>query len=104
MSRYVIKNDGKREVKVGWDPPLATYFLQVYDLTADDDDETNRIIVWEGLAPNAITTVEALEAMVKEWAFLPWSVRGSLKNDKLNSPPPSPLQQEMLDRLAGKMG
>lgn len=34
MSRHVIRDDDSYEIAVGWDPPLRTYFAQVYDKEA----------------------------------------------------------------------
>lgn len=46
MSRHIVEQNEKRYV-FGWDQPLQSFYLQVHDLTKDEDDE-DRIPVWLG--------------------------------------------------------
>lgn len=46
MSQHIIEKDEKKYV-FGWDQPLLSFYLQVHDLTKDEDDE-DRIPVWLG--------------------------------------------------------
>ena len=46
MSRRQLKAREGFEVFVGWDPPLRTFFAQVYDLSIEDEDE--QLLVWLG--------------------------------------------------------
>ncbi len=37
--RYRTKHDGKNiEVMAGWDPPLAHFFMTIFDLDAEDEE------------------------------------------------------------------
>ncbi len=45
MSRHVI-TDGPFEIAVGWDPPLQTFFGQVYDHRITDPDR--QLVLWVG--------------------------------------------------------
>lgn len=45
MSRHDYKTDTAR-VSIGWDAPLATFFLQVW--TGDIDDEDASPTIWLG--------------------------------------------------------
>lgn len=46
MSQYILKpKDSRHEILIGWDPPLNTLFLHVWDKTKDEDDEA-RDILW----------------------------------------------------------
>lgn len=40
-----MRLDEARELVVGWDPPLRTFFAQVYDTSVDEDENP---IVWLG--------------------------------------------------------
>lgn len=69
MSRHTLRDDDKFEVVVGWDRPLSTYFLQVYDKRrASGDDEG--LIVWKGLPPESIRSLPKFRDLVVEWADL----------------------------------
>ena len=61
MSRHTIISNEERQVVVGWDPPLWTFFAQEYDLTIpEDDDERDPVIWWVGYVPYQIPTLEEL--------------------------------------------
>ena len=45
MSRHDYRNDAAR-VSIGWDAPLATFFLQVW--TSDIDSEDAAPAIWLG--------------------------------------------------------
>jgi len=44
MSQHIVESKDKKFV-FGWDQPLMSFFLQVYDLTQDEDE---KIVVWLG--------------------------------------------------------
>jgi hypothetical protein len=64
MSRHVLRDDAYFEVIVGWDPPLETLFLQVYDKSVDEDYGP---LVWKGLNER-IEDLSRLRTLVQEWA------------------------------------
>lgn len=99
MSRYVIKHDEHHEVVVGWDNPLQTFFAQVYDLKATEDDlgEGDEVmLVWVGTQPRQITDIDKLREFVYNFAVIESDVRQKLESDQLNAIPPTPLQQHFI--------
>jgi hypothetical protein len=57
MSRHVFESDG-REVVVGWDMPLMTYYLQIHLPNVDEDENP---VVWYGTNPSELYTLTDLE-------------------------------------------
>ena len=60
MSRYVIEDTGRREVAVGWDPPLGTFFAQIFAATQPGDEE--ECIWWIGDGRHSVPALQDLEA------------------------------------------
>ena len=60
MSRHQLPTSNPRfEVFVGWDPPLQTYFLQVYDIEGTPDTQP---FIWRG-ADEILSFRELLTAL-----------------------------------------
>ena len=78
MSRHTIRDDAQFEVVVGWDPPLDTLFLQVYDKSLDEDMGPR---LWRGIPPDTIRNLEQFRALVTEWAPLKPPVVDQLLKD-----------------------
>ena len=98
MSRYAIAaQDPRYEVIVGWDPPMQTYFGQVFLMTIEEDDEA--CVLWVGLEVQALTTVAALQEVLQAYATLPAAVVAQLEHDQAHTAPPSALQVRMLQWL-----
>ena len=94
MSRYIVPQENPtQEVVIGWDNPLTSFFAQVFDLTADDDE--NDCVYWIGADYNALPTVEALQATLGNIATIPEALCDALRADQRNAEPPTPLQQSM---------
>ena len=92
MSRYSIPTqDPDLTVIVGWDNPLLTFFAQVFNASIADDDEA--CVLWIGTAPQAISTVAALQAQLTGWAAIPPDIVDRLTRDQQAATPPTPLQQ-----------
>ena len=84
MSRYEIPSIAERwEVIVGWDPPLNTFFAQVYDRSIEDED--TQLIVWEGLDPrHPIHDIERVRRIVYPYTpqpHIPYDVEVMLTRD-----------------------
>lgn len=48
MSQHIVE-EGTKKFVFGWDQQLMSFYLQVHDMTRDEDDEKNpRIIFWAG--------------------------------------------------------
>jgi len=100
MSRYHFPaQDPRFTVVVGWDNPLATFFAQVFDPSIEDDDEAD--VLWIGTAPQAISTVAALQAQLAGWATLPAALVAQLTREQQAATPPTPLQRWALQLLTG---
>ena len=96
MSRYSIPAyDPHYEVVVGWDSPLATFFCQAFDTTADEDDETS-CVLWEGMTFQSIPTLDMLHAHVGQFAAIPEAICMQLRSDQEHATSRSPLQDTML--------
>lgn len=81
MSRHGIEaNDPRFEITVGWDHPLNTYFVQVEDNEAEDEDDA--LIVWVGTSYNEIQTPEALQAFIAQYGNIPQEVIKALRDDR----------------------
>ena len=98
MSRYTIPaQDPRYEVIVGWDPPMQTYFGQVFLITTEEDDTA--CVLWVGLEVQALTTVAALQDALQAYATLPAAVVAQLEHDQASTSPPSALQVRLLQWL-----
>ena len=95
MSRYRIHtlNSDRHETFVGWDNPLQTYFAQVYDLSASDEDDS--ISFWVGEKPQEVTSVDVLEEKVRPFAVIPQEIKEKLLRDYQERTQPTPLQRMM---------
>lgn len=80
MSRHVWTDvEKKHSVVVGHDRPLQHFFLQIEDLTADEDDEQARWIVlsWDGMP------LDEIVAYLQEYDYkTPIDVAAVLKADQ----------------------
>lgn len=47
MSQHIVVQEEKKFV-FGWDQPLMSFYLQVHDMTRDEDDQ---IVTWLGTMP-----------------------------------------------------
>lgn len=64
----------------GWDPPLQTYFIQVHDMSQDEEEE---IILWKGTTPYEIPTADILNKLVAEYKQkIPEYILIELRHDK----------------------
>gem|GEM_PF-6903432 len=80
-------------------PNLATFFAQVFDPSIEDDDEAD--VLWIGTAPQAISTVAALQAQLAGWATIPADIVDRLTRDQQAATPPTPLQRWAIQILEG---
>lgn len=92
MSQYVVAatEDGLGCL-LGWDPPLGTYFAQVYlvddeggrvDLYLDDDEnEQSGTVLWVGHSPGEIRSVDELVGSLGELIEVPGNIKAALVAD-----------------------
>lgn len=95
MSRYTIPGSKSiHTIVIGYDPPLQTYFAQVYDLSRPTGED--HAVGWFGTQPSAIRTVEQLQYLLRNYATLTKEQCAALQQDQDGAAPPTPLQQWVL--------
>lgn len=106
MSRHTLRSDDKYEVVVGYDSPLDSYFVQVYDVLEGKAAEDDVLIVWTGTHPNEITDVRValesikgyLDAAPEDWDALAQLLEGERTNRRM----PTEFQRETFKRMTGR--
>ncbi len=77
MSRHQLPTKSPRfEVFVGWDPPLQTYFAQVYDTKGKEENQpfirlgATKRTTWheivQAISPYAAVSLEVAERLVED--------------------------------------
>jgi hypothetical protein len=80
LSRHRIAGlDPAHEVWVGWDPPLRTFFGQVYDPERDEDENPFH---WVGASPPWLREPGDLAAAMEGFALLGAEMLQTLAADK----------------------
>lgn len=83
MSRHEIRGrEPHIAIVVGWDPPLATYFAQVWDELTDENDEEEPQILWVGCFAREIPTVDELGRHLEPFVTLSPELREQLARDR----------------------
>lgn len=77
MSRHQLKSLPRYEVFVGWDPPLQTWFCQVYDRTRS---ETENPFIW--LGPGRLVSWLDIVAALAPYAEVPTDIKHALEADR----------------------
>lgn len=95
MSRYTIRQGHEsKEVVVGWDPPLGTFFAQVFGPDTDEGEEV--VLGWCGYMPREVETVEQLATwLAARNVTLPDNVAEFLAHDAGQPWEPGPLQRSL---------
>lgn len=84
MSRYVLQAKNPQfECVVGWDAPLETFFAQVLDPAAKEENE---FIGWWGGSLREIENARELVALMKEYAEIPEEILSRLEKDQAEDP------------------
>jgi hypothetical protein len=88
MSRHTLTPlDGKENltVVVGWDPPLRTYFAQVMDFTAENEDADDEQIdhLWIGTDWDEIQQPGQVLDAVRPYATVPADLAAALFEDRI---------------------
>lgn len=82
MSRHVLEPyTAGREVAVGWDRPLGTFFAQVFDTTKDEDDQAYELL-WIGFYPGEVPEPQDVCEAVRPWARVPSDLLDLLAADR----------------------
>lgn len=106
MSRHTLRCDDTYEVVVGYDSPLDSYFVQVYDVLEGKAADDDVLIVWRGTDPNEITDPrealahlkEYVDASAEEWESLAQVLEGERTNRQM----PTEFQRETFRRMTGR--
>lgn len=87
MSRYEIPTHRPNlECEVGWDPPLATFFAQVYDHEGPDPYGDGGLFVWVGTSYAQIPRAAELVARLEPWVEIDDHVVAALEADRAEEP------------------
>jgi len=82
MSRHDLTPfNPAHETVVGWDPPLRTFFAQVLDTTADEED-ANYEVLWIGTRFREVPDPATVIAAVAPFASVPADLPGQLARDR----------------------
>lgn len=65
MSQYEASTAMFLEMRIGWDPPLQTFFGQVRNPLLDEEQNP---IVWVGTKPRELYEIEDLERAMPSYA------------------------------------
>lgn len=85
MTRYELRGrEPYVALAVGWDPPLSTYFVQVWDERVDDEEEA--LLLWGGCYTREIPSVDKLADVMNPYATLTPEVRAQLERDRTAAP------------------
>jgi len=84
MSRHTFAGKAGTTVAIGWDRPLATFFVQVLrpHRTMKGEDET---VEWQGTEPGELPTAAAAIAVAAPYADLPETLGATLETDRLKT-------------------
>jgi hypothetical protein len=66
MSRCVLDSD-EFEVVIGWDPPLRTFFVQVFDKKNDGED-FEKLVLWKGAGERVYREPDELIEVIQPYA------------------------------------
>lgn len=85
MSRHSFPGKaGATEVAIGWDRPLATFFVQVlapHPVLADEETT----ILWQGTAIGELPTAASAIRIAQPYADLPETLGATLETDRLRT-------------------
>lgn len=79
MSRHELipRSRPALAIAVGWDPPLGTFFAQVFDHDLDEDDPKHTI-KWIGCTPGEFRDPLSVIEAVKPYALIPDDLHANL--------------------------
>jgi hypothetical protein len=81
MSRYTIPaRQLQHTCVVGYDPPLGTFFAQVYETSGTT--RKARVIHWVGTGVQELLTVSDLATALQAYAVIPADVRQQLESER----------------------
>jgi len=82
MSRHELASlNPAHEVAIGWDPPMETYFAQVFDTAGDEENDTYEVL-WIGNRFQEVLNPAAVIAAVAPFASVPDGLLDQLARDR----------------------
>jgi hypothetical protein len=85
MSRHDFPGKGvASSVAIGWDRPLATFFVQVMQPHPRIEGE-EATYIWKGATPGELPTAAAAITVAAEYADLPKDLGATLETDRLKT-------------------
>src|SRR4051794_11726297 len=105
MSRYTF--EGKEvdiEIVVGWDNPLQTFFVQVWNQEESKDPYCgiDEPAFWAGATTGEVRTLEDLLDLVESYGAVPDEVVRDLQRDHAARTPLTPSQEHLRKLLSLK--
>jgi hypothetical protein len=112
MSRhYLTCLDPRYFTVVGWDPPTSTFFAQVIDReklilserykpAAEVKFDYRSVTLWRGVERGEIQEVNDIGPAIAGYVTLPEELKQTLIAEQAARRQPSPLQQDLVDRLS----
>ena len=86
MSRREVplKSPAGRAIRaiVGWDRPLETFFVQVFERDADGEEDA---FIWKGTFPGQLPTPRSALDVVAPWCAIPDGLAAALETDRLKT-------------------
>lgn len=84
MSRYPLTPRTDRadlaRATIGWDRPLATFFIQAFGPADEDGEEP--VLLWAGTAPGEIAQAAEAIARIAPFAAIPDALEAQLEADR----------------------
>lgn len=81
MSRHtLVGKDHNHEVVVGWDRPLESFFVQVYDKSKAGTD--GELIVWKGTSYRELPDIDDVRRIAGRYAEITADTASTLYGDK----------------------
>ncbi|MGY0234075.1 hypothetical protein [Longispora urticae] len=68
-------------IRVGWDRPSGTFFVQVLP-PAGKEDETGSVFIWQGFARDEIRTAQEAIDLISPYALIPDTLAADLGADR----------------------
>ena len=90
MKKYYLSTE-YREIVVGWDPTLQTFFLEILYPLGDDDSE---IVLSRGTQPGDLPTIESLARALAPYDSLTRDLWQQLAAEKAKSTNPIPASNQ----------
>ncbi|TCM01722.1 hypothetical protein [Sphingomonas sp. PP-CC-3G-468] len=84
MSRHTFTGNAGTTVAIGWDRPLATFFVQIlrpHPTMKGEDD----MVEWQGTEPDELPTAASAIKIAARYADLPEDLGATLETDRLKT-------------------